>query len=334
MVKKIFFISGFSGSDALDELRDGIRNNQDRYKIINESTNKNVHYTLKIENQEQLEEIEIINIIWQDLLYDTQPDKLGFLEKTALFFYWAKRSFVKKCFASKNKAMISNIFINGAILLIWYLSFFIAVLDWGLKEFDISFFNGTFIKTSLSITALSFLFIKSLGINIEKSIKLLFQTKRYLTENRLVSFCRGRILDEILNVEEDEKFKIVTHSFGSVIAIDAIINTKNIQNKNFDLITLGSPLDFLSLRSEKIKTSLEKMVVILGNNRDKITWNFYYSTTDWMSPDTLQLSSDNNLNTNFKAVNLEGDEGLFEKLTNKPHRKYFYNKEIIENILL
>ena len=331
---KIIFISGLSGTKSIENLSFGIENNQDRYEILRKNQMKNIYYTIGKEMGTTHDEIEIFHLRWQDLI-NNDSEELNFLNKTKVFTYWLKKDFVVKSLKSKNRAIIRIILTSGAVMLTWYLFILLGFLGINLEliqEFFEKFIPREWLVRvyTLLFTLLTFIVGRSSHL-----VRLNCNTKRYLTDEKLRLSLRKRFLDEISDqLDSNEEFIILAHSFGTIISIDCISNLEFFRGRSFRFITLGSPVNFLSMRSDIIRENLEKFKEILEDDETKMKWIFYYSESDWLSPDIPAEIKERGAKEKFISYDLGGEEDFLERLTGKPHMKYFYNKKVIESVII
>lgn len=348
MSSKIYYLSGL-GDETFDKFCFSIENIQNEYEILEKKLNDIAYYKLKSLKTNETKEIEIVPIVWQDLIDDNKLENMNLFNRIILMLFWIlDLPFLFKCLNSKNKMVYINLLINFIFLLSWYFSFFIVggkfISDElglneikGLLSLGSNFINnilnsvkrilanetirGVLVLNSLVYMKFKNIFMKALNLIFKATTFIKFREKQALINSRIIS-----------SVEKSQEIKIVCHSFAGVVCLNSVINFFPNRFDSIKFITLGSSLEFFSYKSLKIKEDLNKLKIFLEKEEINTQWLFVYNPSDWYSPDLPSILKDLNSN-NFKYLELSKEYNLFECFKGKPHFEYFYDTDTILSIL-
>ena len=115
---------------------------------------------------------------------------------------------------------------------------------------------------------------------------------------------------------------IVAHSFGTVIAVDALREWPHDADFNrLKLVTLGSPLAVMSHRSPWLKGELD---ALLAEGRLK-SWDDYHSGTDWLCSPVPGHA--NTFSGHSHALDFEAP--FRERITGRTHLLYYRDQTVL-----
>lgn len=349
MGDKIYYLSGL-GDETFNKFCFSIENIQNEYEILEKNFKNTAYYKLKSFKTNEIKEIEIVPIFWQDLIDDNKLENINLFNRIILMLFWLLDfPFLFKCLNSKNKMVYINLLINFVFLISWYLSFFIVggkfIFD-GSEINEIknllpminSFINNYILKpittileskTIKEVLILNFLVYMKFKNIFMKALNLIFKATTFIKFREKQALINSRIISSI---EKNQEIKIVCHSFAGVVCLNSIINFFPNRFDSIKFITLGSSLEFFSYKSLKIKEDLNKLKYLLEKESVNTQWLFVYNPSDWYSPDLPSILKDLNSN-NFKYLKLSKEYNLFECFKGKPHFEYFYDTNTILSIL-
>lgn len=300
-----------------------------------------------IDKDSNKKEIDLFHLFWGDLLPDVR--QLGifrrFFQSFSLLFYWL---FSKSWLTVRNNVpLLFGSIISIVVIFLWVLGVGFLFLE---SLSTSNYFSG--IKVPLDVLNRNLASIKdfvgwALGsssvlmillpvnqmINISYFVKCYF--KNCSPESKFgkadeIRNCFSDLLEKIIDSNKYDKIKIVAHSFGAVVTIDVLSEFKG-KNIAVDLITLGSPLKFLSklyITSRKIRTIEEKIEQCFKDKQIK-SWIDYYSSQDWL----CSRAPVNNSKYPYTDKEIERKVSFFDQLNGESHQIYFYERKVMIDIL-
>lgn len=220
------------------------------------------------------------------------------------------------------------------IIVLWWLSAVFALtkelgyslhfgpFHFGHSDLQISFGEPFFLTTT---AILAFL-----GVSVTASTDLADLFRRYLGNAvdanglRTGDVIRSTVEDTLQLLLQRRKYEdvvIVGHSFGALIALDAV---ETIDCEVF-LVTLGGFLAFLSSESIRVQNLIGTCV----KGQNLRGWIDYYSDEDMFSAPSPILQVPNRIES--RPVKLGA--GYWQRATGKAHTMYFRNQEVQSTIL-
>jgi hypothetical protein len=140
---------------------------------------------------------------------------------------------------------------------------------------------------------------------------------------------RRRLLDMLWQIgEETQPYRRVTvlaHSFGTAVAVDALaaLDAAGGNLSAVDLVTLGSPLEFLAFRSPDI----EPMVRACVSSRRVRAWTDFYSEED---PLCSRVPLPDGAGGKFAGHRVTLGHGILDRLSGAAHNAYFAHPAIFD----
>ena len=297
--------------------------------------------------------IDIFEASWSDMMPDisTLSPWSKLWRGLDLLVYWIFiRSFSRKAWSEflKRPMIGVGLAVGGLILVCWYVSIVLVVtqtLELPSDLGQIPRIEELFNELKGSIDFIRnwwyWLIVAAIlrAIPIDEIVSSALTIKDYL-ENRIldsgedkrqVGFkdrLRQRIagtIERVMAADYDEVV-VVAHSFGSVLAIDALREWPH--ESDFDrlkLVTLGSPLIVLYTRSSWLRRELQE---ILAERRVK-RWTDYYSSTDWLC---AAVPGHDKAFDNGQSKHLNFQAPWLKRLTGDTHLLYFRNQSVLTEL--
>ncbi|MGI6454718.1 MAG: hypothetical protein ACOX5R_03745 [bacterium] len=292
-------------------------------------------------------DIDVFEAYWADMTpnqVDTTPwQKL--LNGLRLLIYWQAWPFWKAC---GNSFYITLGLITGGLLLVlWYLSLVLLVADAisqdpMIREYaDQAPLVGTLLQGFLKLTSLignwelwaltaiclAFVPVDEL-VQIARFIKDYFEDKPDRDEVGLRARVKTRVRSTLTNVlkESYDEVFIVSHSFGTIIAIDILADWHEMNDFNrIVFFTLGSPFAVMRYRWGELNGEIKKLQ---QKCQSRPCWFDFYSNSDWLCtaiPEHQQMYPDKSFHLNFKAP-------VLQKITGATHLYYYRNSTFLSTL--
>lgn len=282
-------------------------------------------------------EIDIYEAYWQDLAAENKLSdkdlKIKFLKGCALILEWMFSFAWKVIFEAPYLTVC--FLISLFLIVFWYYGILGMVMtaigenqsffgqpipkDWAVAISSIADYMvnwSLWIVVSLILTFLP----------VEKVVDQTYFVTQYLGNGeeaiRLRTKARNRVIPLLSNLLINyEKVTVVAHSFGVIIATDALADYSppTLQGLPIRYITLGGSLKFLSYKSASISKEIEKCL----DNQVISSWIDYYSNQDWFGTKTPVAHQKSDLKIRFYKTSI--DSSFLEKLTGKTHLYYLFN---------
>lgn len=176
---------------------------------------------------------------------------------------------------------------------------------------------------------LSFLIV-SLGVSVSASIDVADLFRRYLSDAKddnglpTRSPIRGALADAIRILANDRYHDVllVGHSFGVLVALDAIANGVG---RRVRFISLGGFLGFLAAEDDWVKRRIGECL----GNADLEKWGDYYSDEDAFAAPTPIAGNV----PKFKTQPVVLNASFSQRITGEAHAMYFRNAAVQDAIL-
>ena len=131
-------------------------------------------------------------------------------------------------------------------------------------------------------------------------------------------------LERVLDAGYDEVV-VVSHSFGTVIAVDALREWPDgTELARLRLVTLGSPLAVLRCRSEWVRRELDGLLESGRLPR----WTDYFATTDWMCKEVPGHRAAYDGQTH----RLDFEAPWAQRLTGQTHMLYYRDQTVLTDL--
>lgn len=252
---------------------------------------------------ERQPELDVFEAYWVDMLPEQQTS-MGPWGRLAqgldLLLYWPLNW--RSWRAMRLSPYMTVALVVGAVLLVtWYLSLTLLVSetllqgDGGLPPEIaglplVGTLLGWYFEAAKAVSDWRYWAVVALVLSVVRVaslVELAQATKAYL-ENQpdpqdigLRDRIRARVASTLEHVLEQERYGevlVVAHSFGTVIAVDILADWPRRQDfRRLGLVTLGSPIAMLRLRSNWLGGQLQRLL-----NRDECRcWLDFHSGTDW-----------------------------------------------------
>jgi hypothetical protein len=304
----ILFVPGMGASEPehyLKKLIDGMRDYCDGKGISfnsldnNEVENNGVR-SVELQLDGQTKTMEIREIFWSDLRprLSTEGSLRKFLRGFDLLFYWAG-SFRTWAAAARSKYMLINTVFTLLLFLIWYYGAVAAaftaigaspeVLGFNLpqgwdKWFQVAGENMGSWNVWLSAAVLMTIFPVAEVIDISYGTKCFLQNRLGLQHK--INGRLSRALSSVhRNADQYANVMVVAHSFGVVVATEALADFDEHKFPVHRLITLGGPMELIQGRSRRVREARECLENRLQDNR-LASWTDFYSDYDWLCSKT------------------------------------------------
>ncbi len=295
--------------------------------------------------------IDVFEAYWTDLVPD--PSTLSPWRKLwngfDLLVYWLLDWRAWRAFTI-SPTMSIGLFFGALLLVLWYASIVLiaaqALSKTGLPpELDKipevkAVFDGLILLAgSIGDWKLWMLTAALLSvINVDELVGIARATKQYMEnsvpeagdDTRQVGLrdrMRERIvatLERVLAKDYDEVV-VVAHSFGTVIAADALREWPGESElSRLRLITLGSPLAVLRCRSDWMKRELDGLLAPPRLSR----WTDYYSDTDWI----CAAVPGHDKAYAAHAHHLKFEAPLLQRLTGRTHLLYYREQRVLTEL--
>ncbi|MFC6633332.1 alpha/beta hydrolase [Microbulbifer taiwanensis] len=161
-----------------------------------------------------------------------------------------------------------------------------------------------------------------------------YGTKAYLQNlNGLSQKVKARLARAISCVEDNqdyERITLVAHSFGTVVAAEALADYAGPAADKIRLITLGGPLLVMGARAPRIEEAARSLIGgMQGDDRRLNSWLDFYSHQDWLC--TVSVSGVTQ--PGYEAKPLESKVSMTDKYSGKSHQLYFQDYDVMKAIL-
>jgi hypothetical protein len=276
----------------------------------------------------EVQRLELRELAWTDLR--PSMGEVSVYERLVrgaiLIYYWM--SFWVRKGPPRTSASLQFWTVFGTVaLLIWYLLVIAATVH---ELSDLMTSSGKDADGWPS-KAVWFGIIAALGVKqMTKGVDLSWTTYAFMSNrDSLRHKLRMRLLGMISGVkEEGYQFRrtiLLAHSFGTAVAADALGSPEQAQREipdNIDLITLGSPLEFLAWCDESVQEVVQSCLEFPHLR----SWTDYYAEEDaFCSRVPLNEVKGNKFTAN--RVNL--GYSAFKAWTGQAHNAYFSNAEVL-----
>jgi hypothetical protein len=289
--------------------------------------------------------IDVYEAFWADLLttLSTQNLKDKVLRGTSLLLYWVFSGIWKTFKECPN--LVGGFVTSLVLVTFWYYgtvamvltaigqdpTFFGSKLPLGWSERLGQLGNA---MGGWSVWLLISAFLTFIPINI--LVDLADFAKYHLqdaidegTGETIRAKLRKRILEtleRVLNAKVYDRVTLLTHSYGAVIGTELLSNLKHPLPQPVRYITLGGPLKFLSLRA----TWIHEIIKGCLQNPSVESWTDYYSDLDWICTRTPIPGE---ISQKFESRKTIRQVSPWEMISGKSHSFYFYEKDVIEQLL-
>lgn len=312
--------SGLSFSQLKNEEGSGVRN-------------------IKIKGKDNIK-YSIHEVYWADLRNEIHSEKL--IKKIYLNFnlmcFWLLSFKNFKLFKINKYLFISFIF-TSFFLLMWYYGIFATLLT------AIGAYPPEILGVSLPKNVIEILITFGKKMNtwevwivaaffvsflpVDRVIDVGHTIKNYIQNYQgfyfKINTRIGKVINN-LNLKSVNEITIICHSFGVPIILNYLSdNIDNINNKSIRLITMGSPMQLLTLHSEKTKESFEKIRM----HEKIISWKDFYSNQDWLcGPIIIDSIKDKLENIKITTTVSKPDQ-----LIGESHEVYFDDHTVLKELI-
>lgn len=347
----VVFIPGF---DAIEKdyytkryLALGLANKKQAYLESEEikisgQTGKRV--TLRLSSEAQ-KSIDIYEVYWRDLVDDIheKPIRYKVLRGFYLLFYWISVSF--------KIGKVSKIFffqILGVLLLLvaWeYSTVTIALTAIGNdpnalgfqlpKEFAVLLGNVGVTLGGWKLWLVAGALLSILPVPASTLINLLDFMVHYAEDDieKGVGSLRDKIryrltlaLNDVFDSSEYSKVTVLSHSLGTVLAVDCIATYKRARPYKINFITLGSSLQSMS----SVSAWVSKEITACFNNDSIETWDDFYSNQDWLC---TKVPAKKHQNSNKLKSTHTAKVSLHKQISGEAHVAYFFDEAVLNKIV-
>ncbi|HEY9647856.1 MAG TPA: hypothetical protein V6C88_15880 [Chroococcidiopsis sp.] len=176
-------------------------------------------------------------------------------------------------------------------------------------------------------------------VKVDLLVDSLDSTQRYLqdaidetTGESIRTKLRKRVMDTleaVMACQDYSRVTVISHSFGAMIGVELLAEVGNVGYplaKPIRYITLGGQLKVLALRSPWVERAIAGCIL----NPAVEQWIDYYADGDWLCTQTPVRPD---AGTKFEAKSIMREVPLWDAVTGKSHSYYFYEKEVIHQIL-
>lgn len=342
----ILFVPGLSGAEAeayLDKFVTGFAEhakgsamNVDQTESSDEGQSR-TRFLLETEaNVRRTIDIEVVSWAYLSTKLSAETPVRKVMRGFSLLGFWVLSPGVWSA-VSGNKYMVVNTALAVLLTILWYLGVVTVFLNtlistpqiavenedaiYSIME-KIKFSNGLFSGYLLAVSGLIVTVFPVTSI-----VDIAYATQSYvLNRNSFFNKARSRVIAALNRATRSGTYQSITivgYSFGSVVAVEALLAYKG--NTPVRLITLGSPLLLLSAVSPRVKTAVNDLI-----KKEQLTkWTDFYSEQDWLcSRSPLEEGN------KFCSFELTAMVAFDEKVKGLSHELYFTESDVMEKVLV
>lgn len=285
---------------------------------------------------------ELRELFWTDLRRNLseEPAARKSLLGLDLLLFWGASAKVWKA-AKNSKYMMFGTLLTLLILLAWYYGVVALALaaiggESGLfaTSVDSAWARGLLgladtmqgWKVWAATSALMALLPVSAVVNVS------YSTKRYLqNRDHFQQRATARLKREIIGAAQKGgrgRTTLLAHSFGVVVAAEALATVQPEYAKGFRFMTMGGPLELIQACSETVEKEVKVLTQWLAD-RVLREWTDFYSHADWFCT-AAPVAGDVH---GFVSRELTSTVGWAERATGASHSLYFSDYAVIEELL-
>jgi len=314
-------------SDGIEDYLDAHRELIESYRRVASQESGRARFEIKLKNGQQ-KVVDAIEVTWNDLRPQIRPSSTPLVGLVLIFYWFSARMW--RSIPATSKPMRRAYVAWILFLLSWYVLTILAfaqfsefIPDLVSKNFDglikVIWLFATMVLASRYVTD---------GIDGSYTLYCYFKNRDGLYDRvrrRIISFF-WQIRDEI---EPFKRVTLLAHSFGSAVAVDAIagIATRALEEQplqRVELITIGSPLEYLSFREPSIRKRIEQCVSCPILTR----WVDLYASTDALCS---KAPFGSNRKCTAEAIELGYSE--LEAQLGLSHDAYFEHPRVLGEVL-
>jgi len=289
---------------------------------------------VRLASQDGTVEYDVTEAYWNDLVpgLTNQPLKTKVLRGLSLLFYWTFSGIWKGVWGRKYLTM--NMMLSSVVLLLWY----VGTLALFAKAVSSSFEDGTAIAQALQSFGSWKLWASATAamgvIPVALMIDIVDFAKRYIAEEsgsadgpalrwQIVKRVRDQVLVD-MGAGPYDRVTVVSHSFGTVVAVDVLADLPVPTETPLRSITLGSPLELLAKRASWLNDEKQKCL----ERSELVEWVDVNSPVDW-----LCTGADLPVHPKAKTCAIRPTGTLIDRLAGKLHCRYFDNQGVARRVL-
>ncbi len=283
---------------------------------------------------------ELRELFWTDLRRNLSEEPAGrkALLGLDLLLFWVSSSKVWQA-ARNSKYMLFGTLFTLCILLAWYYGVVAIALAafgadpaalgappdaaWAKTLKDWSEAMGGW-KPWATATALMTLLPASAIVNVS------YSTKRYLqNRDRFQQRATARLKREIIGAAtkaEPGRRTLLAHSFGVVVATEALATLPADYAKELRFMSLGGPLELIQARSARVEAAVQQLTQWLSEGVLQ-QWTDFYSNADWLCTAAPVEAH------HFVSRELTSTVAWTERANGASHSLYFADYAVIEELL-
>ena len=290
--------------------------------------------TARLASQDGTVEYDVTEAYWNDLVpsLTSQPLKTKVLRGLSLLFYWSFSGIWKGVWARKYLTM--NMIMSSVVLLLWYF----GTLALFAEAVSSSFKEGTAVAQALKAFGswkTWAIATAAMGVMpVALMVDIVDFSKRYIAEEaggvdgpalrlQIVKRVRDQVLAD-MGAGPYERVTVVSHSFGTVVAVDVLADLPVPTETHLRSITLGSPLELLAKKASWLNGEKQKCL----ERPQLVEWVDVNSPVDW-----LCTGADLPDHPKAKTCSIRPTGTLIDRLAGKLHCRYFDNQDVARCVL-
>lgn len=281
-------------------------------------------------------EFDVQEVYWGDLrpVLSSASTVMKILRGIDLFGFWIRSGRMWRAAFRSSKYMQFSMLASLGLVLMWYYGAIVAALtavganpgsalppvvadrfaDWG------AYLGGWYVW---GVAAAILAFLPGREV-----IDIGYATKCYL-QNRRGMFHKvcgrlGKVLGQMESAGYDA-YTVVAHSFGVIVATEALAKRPVDRGPDVRLVTLGGPLELITARSDRVRRSFATLIRHPSVSR----WVDFYSHDDWLctrSPVPEET-------VHFESRRISSTVAIDEKVTGESHGLYFSDWAVMEELV-
>jgi hypothetical protein len=257
-------------------------------------------------------------------------------EGTQILFFWAFSGLWKSLRAEPY--LVLSAIVSSGVFLLWYFSVLALGLT-ALGEMKLEENSGlllqavklaSFLGAALGNWGLWLGLTTLLGlVRADRLADIGYFTRSYLGSDLFRGTIRSRVrdpLDRLTTSEQYSRVTVLAHSFGALVATDALAQFKYRAGPALGVITLGAPTVVLRNMAEWVPREL----LTCARNSQIQFWLDFSSKSDWMGS---QMDFGEKPTFPFVSARLRGMGGFLDQFTGGAHRAYFSRQEVVECLI-
>ena len=277
---------------------------------------------------------DIRELAWADLRPSMKDVSVyrRLLRGARLVSYWAPPLFRRM--PSTSNGLRGWFFLGVILLFVWYSAALVAAcqtLSPYIPDWIAGLHPALAVKAKpsgwLLVAVLGLLGVKVLTDGVDGAWSTYaFMADRESLRRKLRLRLRGMLSCFANDAERYRRIVLVAHSLGTAVAVDALAEREidGFRVPPLDLITLGSPLEFLALCGPEIQTSVDRCLNAVRS------WSDFYAPKDAFCSRVPLMDL---LEQKFQARQISLGYSWFDSLIGRAHNAYFDDPEVLTRIL-